>query len=119
MHSLHPGLILILTGLLAFALPQRARQIVSLAGPVLALGALLLLDAGSVMEFHFAGGITMELLHVDMLAKAFGLIFCIIAVIAGIYSFDVITIKSFPVVNGQFQHVPLKYVEELIESHKR
>lgn len=38
---------------------------------------------------------------------------------SGIYSFDVITIKSFPVVNGQFQHVPLKYVEELIESHKR
>lgn len=37
---------------------------------------------------------------------------------SGIYSFDVITIKSFPVVNGQFQHVPLEYVEELIESHK-
>ncbi len=90
MHSLHPGLILIVTGLLAFVLPQKVRQIVSLAGPVLALWAVWMLNAGSVMEFHFAGGITMELLHADILAKAFGLIFCIIAVIAGIYSFDAV-----------------------------
>ncbi|MBR3786159.1 MAG: Na(+)/H(+) antiporter subunit D [Firmicutes bacterium] len=88
MHSLHPGLILILTGLLAFVLPQKARQIVAIAGPVVALWALWMLEPDSAMNFHFAGSITMELLHVDMLAKAFGLIFCIIAVLAGIYSFD-------------------------------
>ena len=88
MHSLHPGLILIVTGMIAFVLPQKARRIVSLAGPVLALWSVWMLDPDAVMESAFAGGITMELLHVDMLAKAFGLIFCIIAVIAGIYSFD-------------------------------
>lgn len=88
MHSLHPGLILILTGILAFVLPQKARQIAALAGPVFALWALWMLEHGSVMEFAFFGGITMELLHVDLLAKAFGLIFCIVAIIAGIYSFD-------------------------------
>ena len=88
MHSLHPGLILIVTGMIAFVLPQTARRIAALAGPVLALWAVWMLQPDAVMEFDFAGGMTMELLHVDMLAKAFGLIFCIIAVIAGIYSFD-------------------------------
>ena len=88
MTSLHPGLILILTGMLAFVLPQKARQLVSLAGPALALWAVWMLQPESTMEYAFFGGITMELLHVDMLAKTFGLIFCIIAVIAGIYSFD-------------------------------
>ncbi|MBR4020716.1 MAG: Na+/H+ antiporter subunit D, partial [Firmicutes bacterium] len=88
MTSLHPGLILIFTGIFAFVLPQKARQMVSLAGPVFALWAVWMLQPASTMEFAFFGGITMELLHVDMLAKAFGLVFCIIAVIAGIYSFD-------------------------------
>ncbi len=88
MHSLHPGLILILTGILVFVLPQKARKLTALAGPVLALWSVLQLSANSVMKFEFFGGITMDLLHVDMLAKAFGLIFCVIAVLAGIYSFD-------------------------------
>ena len=88
MHSLHPGLILIVTGILAFVLPQKMRQIAALAGPVFALWAVWMLEPGSGIEFAFTRGITMELLHVDMLAKAFGLIFCIIALLAGIYSFD-------------------------------
>ena len=88
MHSLHPGLIFIVTGILTFLLPRKTRQVVALAGPALALWSVLMLKPDSLMEFAFFGGITMELLHVDMLAKAFGLIFCIIGVIAGIYSFD-------------------------------
>lgn len=88
MHSLHPGLILILTGIIAFVLPQKARQMAALVGPVLALWAVLQLDREAAMDFAFFGDVTMELLHVDMLAKAFGLIFCIVALLAGIYSFD-------------------------------
>ena len=88
MLSLHPGLILIVTGLLVLFLPKTARNIVSLGGAVLAFAAVLMLSPESSMTFGFVQGITMDLLHVDMLAKAFGLIFGIIAVIAGIYAFD-------------------------------
>jgi hypothetical protein len=70
MHSLHPGLLLILTGILVFVLPQKVRQLAALAGPVLALWAVLQLDVDATMTFPFFGGIHMELLHVDMLAKA-------------------------------------------------
>lgn len=88
MFSLHPGLVLIVTGLFVLFLPKLARSIVALAGAVLALISVILLTPESMMNIDFVGGITMEMLHVDMLSKAFGLIFGIIAVIAGIYSFD-------------------------------
>lgn len=88
MLNLHPGLILIVTGLLVLVLPRMARSIVALCGAGLALIAVWMLSPESSLTFDFAGGITMDLLHVDMLAKAFGLIFGIIAVIAGVYSFD-------------------------------
>ncbi len=88
MLNIHPGLILIVTGILVLVLPRMARSIAALAGAVLALIAAVSLSPESTMTFAFAGGINMDLLHVDMLAKAFGLIFGIIAVTAGIYSFD-------------------------------
>lgn len=88
MFNLHPGLILIVAGLLVLVLPRMARSVVAICGAVVSLVAVWYLTPETSMTFDFVGGITMELLHVDMLAKAFGLIFGIIAVIAGIYSFD-------------------------------
>ncbi len=88
MNSLHPGLILIVTGLLVMILPKTARKVAALAGAILSLTAVWMLTPESSLEFVFTGSITMELLQVDMLSKAFGLIFGIIAVIAGIYAFD-------------------------------
>lgn len=88
MLNFHPGLILILTSLLVLVLPKTVRSIVAVGGAILCLAAVFSLTPESALNFHFAGGITMDLLHVDGLAKAFGLIFGIIAVIAGIYGFD-------------------------------
>ena len=87
MSNIHPGLILIATGLLALILPSKIRQWVSLIGPALALAALLGLKESSSMTMAFTDDITMELLKVDILAWAFGLVCAVISVIAGIYSF--------------------------------
>ncbi len=88
MTNLHPGLILIAAGILALVLPKAARQVVTLAGAAMALWAVVMLSPESQLNIEFFGGITMELLHVDTLAKAFGLIFGVISLIAGIYAFD-------------------------------
>lgn len=44
MTNLHPGLILILTGVLVFWLPQKVRRWTALAGAFAALGAMVLLN---------------------------------------------------------------------------
>lgn len=88
MHNLHPGFILMITGLLALVLPQKMRKWIAAAGPFAALLAMFLLDRDAELTYRFTSSITMELLHIDTLAWAFGMIFCIIACIIGIYSFD-------------------------------
>lgn len=88
MSDLHPGLILVVTGLLALVLPEKIRKWVSIAGPLAALAAMLGLDSDASMTYQFTQSITMELLHVDRLAWPFGLVFCVIACIIGVYSFD-------------------------------
>lgn len=89
MTNLHPGLILILTGILVFCLPQKVRRWIALGGAFAALGAMVLLSENASITYGFTEDITMELLHVDPLSRAFGLILCITAVIAGIYSLKV------------------------------
>lgn len=88
MSDLHPGLLLIVTGLLALILPESIRKWVAAAGPFAALAAMIELDSDASLTYHFTQSITMDLLHVDTLAWAFGTIFCVIACIIGIYSFD-------------------------------
>lgn len=88
MTNLHPGLILIVTGILLLAVPSKLRRWVSLGGACLALTAVIFMQEESSLNYVFSGTITMELLHVDALAKAFALIFGVIAVIAGVYAFD-------------------------------
>ncbi len=88
MHDLHPGLILILTGLVTLALPgRRLRNSFALGGAVLALAAMVWMGDGG-LTYDFTGTLQFQLLAVDGLSRAFGLIFCIIAVIAGIYSMN-------------------------------
>lgn len=88
MHNLHPGLILMITGILLLVIPSNLRKWVSLFGAVLTLVSVIMLDSGASLEYAFSDTVTMELLSVDKLSKAFGLIFGVISVIAGIYSFD-------------------------------
>lgn len=88
MYNLHPGLILILTGLIALILPnQKLRGWIALAGSALALAAMVLLEGGG-LTYAFTRSIQFQLLAVDGLSRAFGLIFCVIAVIAAVYSLN-------------------------------
>lgn len=87
MSNLHPGLILIASGIIALILPDKIRKWVTVAMPALALAAMLSLNESSEMNYVFNRDITMEILHVDGLSRIFGLGLCAIAVVAGIYSF--------------------------------
>lgn len=91
MYNLHPGLILILTGVVTLFLPyQRLRSGAALAGAVLALAAMIFMGDGG-LTCDFTSAIQFQLLAVDGLSRAFGLIFCVIAVIAGIYSLGTVS----------------------------
>jgi len=86
MSSLHPGLILILTGIIACLVPMFVRRVVLIAGPALALIALFMLGNGTVWTIPFINDYELYLLHVDVLSWVFGLIFCMIALIGNIYA---------------------------------
>ena len=87
MHNLHPGLILIVTGLLVLFLPKKEqRNWLAVGGSAFALAAVIMLRPEAELTYDFTNRITMEFLDVDPLSRIFGLIFCIISVIAGIYS---------------------------------
>lgn len=87
MNSLHPGLILILTGVITLLIPdKRIRNGVALLGAVFAFFAFWMLEKDASLQYVFISGITFDLLRIDGLSWLFGLIFSLIAVICGIYS---------------------------------
>lgn len=86
MSDFHPGLILMLTGLLSFFLSEKMRTAVGLAGSVSALAVALALTEKSSLTFAFTQDITLQMIHADSLAKLFVLIFCVMAVILSVYS---------------------------------
>lgn len=88
MTNLHPGLMLIFTGIILLIVPEKLRKWISLGGAALAFIAVILLNPDSSLNYGFSDTITMELLHVDRLSWFFGLIFGVISVIAGVYAFD-------------------------------
>ena len=83
---LHPGFILIITGLLMIVLPEKIRRIAMITGPALAAAAVVLLKEGSWLDYEFIPGLTLKLLEVDRLSMMFGVIFAAGALIAAIYS---------------------------------
>lgn len=87
--NLHPGLILIAAGILALALPYKARIAASIIAPVLAITAVCMLSSESALTYDFTSTITLNLIHADRLSIVFSLIFAIISLIAGIYGLKV------------------------------
>lgn len=85
--NLHPGLVLILTGIVVFFLPERLRGGAGIAGSLLALVSGLLLSDDASLPWMFAGGMQLELLAVDRLSRLFGLIFSAAAVLCAVYGF--------------------------------
>jgi len=86
MSSIHPGLILIATGIIAAIVPKNLRKFVLAGGPLIALAAMLSLSYGAEWVVPFINGIELHLIEVDRLNWVFGLIFSMMAAIGGIYS---------------------------------
>lgn len=83
----HPGLILILVGLIAAIVPKTIRKPVLAIGPLAALLAALSMPIGTDLSIELFGtGYTLDYLHVDGLSYVFCMIFSIMACIGGIYS---------------------------------
>lgn len=83
---LHPGLILIATGIIAAIVPKGLRKFVLAGGPICGLLAMLSLQYGAAWSIPFINGMDLHLIQVDRLNWVFGLIFSIMAAIGGIYS---------------------------------
>ena len=56
MSNLHPGLILIISGLIAAVLPKNLRKFAVVGGPLLALAATLSLEVGALWAIPFING---------------------------------------------------------------
>lgn len=82
---LHPGIILILTGLMALTVPKKIRGAVLILGPLLALYEAYLLPLGLERGFDFVG-YRMVPLHVDKLSWIFTFAFSILACVCGLYA---------------------------------
>lgn len=86
MNNLHPGLVLIATGVIAAIVPKSLRKYVLAGGPLVALAAMFSLSYGTEWIVPFINGIDLHLIQVDRLNWVFGLIFSMMAAIGGIYS---------------------------------
>ena len=75
MTSLHPGLILIIGGLLAGILPKRLRQLVMVSAPALAVFSVFNMPVGTVWTIPFINNLDLMLLKVGRLSWVFSLIF--------------------------------------------
>ncbi|MFA9446901.1 Na(+)/H(+) antiporter subunit D [Egicoccus sp. AB-alg6-2] len=81
---LHPALPLLLAAVVVRFVPRVVGQVLLIVAPLLSLAALAGLELGTSVEAGWFAW-QLELLRVDGLARPFGVIFGIAAVIAGIY----------------------------------
>lgn len=86
MTSFHPGLILIIGGILAGILPGRLRQLTMVLAPSLALFSIFNLEVNTIWSLPFINNLDLILLKVDRLSWIFGLIFSIMALLGSIYA---------------------------------
>jgi multicomponent Na+:H+ antiporter subunit D len=84
----HPGLFLLAGALLLPLLGKRARPYVCLLAPALALLTVWTLPGGAELRTDFFG-YELVLYQVDALSRVFGLVFSAIALIGGLYAWQV------------------------------
>ena len=83
-NALHPGIILILVGLIAAIVPKALRRVVLAIGPFAALAAALTMPMGTDLSMEFFGtGYVLDYFHVDGLSYVFCMIFALMACIGG------------------------------------
>lgn len=85
-NCLHPGLIMIAMGLLVMALPERLRRPAYIAAPLLALACSLQLNESSEMVYRISSKLSIDMISFDRLSLIFMTAFCIVSLIAAIYS---------------------------------
>jgi multicomponent Na+:H+ antiporter subunit D len=83
-----PGLLMVAGALLLFFLPTRIRPWAFLFFPLAALGLLLNLPDGIVLQTKYLG-FDVVLISADQLSRVFGTIFALIALIGGIFALHV------------------------------
>jgi len=84
-NMLHPGIIMILLGGVTMILPRPFRRVMCIIAPLIAFWAFLQMSDSSSLYYEITPYIKMQLIHFDRLVYAFMLVFCIIAVLNGIY----------------------------------
>lgn len=89
MIEFHPGLILILGGIIAALVPNRIRRGVMVGAPLLAIIASLSLEAGTQWVYPFINGIDLIILKADPLSLVFALIFSILSLVGCIYALHI------------------------------
>ena len=89
MTMLHPGIIMIIFGFVVMLLPRSCRKPLSLIAPLVTIWAFLQMTEKSSLPYELSPYIRMEFIHLDSLAWTFMLVFCIIAVLNGIYGLSV------------------------------
>ncbi|MEX0869385.1 MAG: Na(+)/H(+) antiporter subunit D, partial [Nitriliruptoraceae bacterium] len=86
---LHPALPLLVAAALAWWAPAHIRSVLLVAGPLVSLAQLSRLASGTAVHATFYG-MDIQPLRADGLALAFGWIFAIAAIIAGIYGWSIL-----------------------------
>ena len=86
LNMIHPAFIMIIMGVVVLCLPKKAAGWCYVLAPIAALASIFTLNSKSTFVYKVASGLKLNLVHFDSLAFVFLLAFCIIAVIATIYS---------------------------------
>ena len=80
-NSFHPGLLMILIGMLILVLQDRFKKPCSIIAAASGILGLFTLNSSSNLVYQITPGIKLEMIHVDGLSMMFVIIFGIITVI--------------------------------------
>lgn len=87
-NNLHPGLVMILFGIIILALPEKCRKYLTLAGSVCAFCVFWMLDSHSTLPFKVTDNLTLQLIDTNGVSMVFLMVFVSIGVINAIYAVD-------------------------------
>lgn len=86
-NIMHPGLIMMVFGVFVIFLPDYLRKPLTLVAPIFATFAFFVIPSNKNIVYTIGDLFTIKLVNLDGLAYAFMLAFCIISILAGVYSY--------------------------------
>lgn len=86
MSNLHPGFVLIITGIVVAILPKQFAKSVTFVGSVLAFVCGFFLRNDATLIYNFTDKLKLSLINVDEISKVFVLVFVFISVLIAVYS---------------------------------